>query len=681
MRSCPPIDSGFDLSLAEDLARMESFNKHLYRPHTYLHKWWARRCGTTFRLILKHLVQDPACCDYYAPGGLEGQTILDPMMGGGTTLHEAIRLGANVIGMDVDPIPILQARAALSDVSLRRLTEAFDAFHGTVRNRMADLFVTECPVCRDPTEVQFVLYGRRRSCACGAVLFVDSLILRHGRDNSAVTICPRCRRIGRDGRCTCGSDEFPVQVVEKGTVRCAHCGKPYRDDTDVPFYAQYVPLAVVGRCREDGLFFKTASSRDTEKCLRPDAPRPSFAGAEGFHIKPGPKSVELVRRGITSYLDLFSFRQLLYLRYAAAALKDVEPLIRLNLALLVSTSLEFNSMLCGYKGGDRRRPGAIRHTFSHHAYSFPYTALENNPLFPAKTSGTLQSLFHSRIVRGRLWAKAPRERAVRSSGVVETVLVAGEVNIGVEASSSSDLTSGTRRFLLMQGSSASMTLQSDSVDHVVTDPPYFDSVQYTDLAAFFRAWLRVLVPGAAHWDYNEAEAAVETHGCKDNDRYIRMLTSIFSESRRVLKKDYGRLIFTFHHGNPRGWSALTIALKRAGFVLVNRYIVLSENPSSVHIMNLKAIRHDAILITAPEESGLRPHWKLPGRLDAADSRTFCESCATTLGWMLGSGLSEEDMAVKWDSLMTATRSPAVRGSCAMRAESKKTVRRKSTVKT
>ena len=40
--------------------------------------------------------------------------MLDPMMGGGTTLHEALRLGASVIGADVDPIPIVQARASLT---------------------------------------------------------------------------------------------------------------------------------------------------------------------------------------------------------------------------------------------------------------------------------------------------------------------------------------------------------------------------------------------------------------------------------------------------------------------------------------------------------------------------------------------------------------------------------------
>ena len=39
----PPIDADFDVELANTLAELESYNKHLYRPNTYLHKWWARR--------------------------------------------------------------------------------------------------------------------------------------------------------------------------------------------------------------------------------------------------------------------------------------------------------------------------------------------------------------------------------------------------------------------------------------------------------------------------------------------------------------------------------------------------------------------------------------------------------------------------------------------------------------
>src|SRR5690554_7290144 len=161
------LDKEFPVDFANSLAHLESYNKHLYRPNTYLHKWWARRCGSTFRLILKHLVRTETLKDYYAPGGLEGKIILDPMMGGGTTLHEAIRLGANVIGADIDPIPVLQARATLSEVPLAQLEEAFRTLCAALDRRISPLFETECPQCNERGPLRFVLYGAQRSCGCG----------------------------------------------------------------------------------------------------------------------------------------------------------------------------------------------------------------------------------------------------------------------------------------------------------------------------------------------------------------------------------------------------------------------------------------------------------------------------------------------------------------------------------
>ena len=77
-----PIDKYFPEDEANKLAALESYNKHLYRPNTYLHKWWARRSGTTFRYILKQLVSDTIKRNFYEAGGLEGKIIFDPMMGG-----------------------------------------------------------------------------------------------------------------------------------------------------------------------------------------------------------------------------------------------------------------------------------------------------------------------------------------------------------------------------------------------------------------------------------------------------------------------------------------------------------------------------------------------------------------------------------------------------------------------
>jgi len=648
----PLIDREFDVELADTLARQESFNKHLYRPNTYLHKWWARRCGSTFRAILKHLQSSTESSDYYAPEGLAGLVILDPMMGGGTTLHEAIRLGANVIGADIDPIPILQARASLSQIPWQTLERAFNQLYQDLYRDLGGLFRTTCPECGLKVDSKFFLYASRRECDCGEALVVDSLVLRHNADGSTVRICEQCHDIVTTERCHCVSVGEPVRIVEKGRKVCDRCGGKYRERLDLPFYQRYVPIAVVGDCTRHGLFFRKPGAADIELMQRADAARDTMkAGIESsYAVEAGPKSRDLVSHGISSYLDLFSSRQRLYLSRATSRLQAFDPLVRLNLALLVSTSLEFNSMLCGYKGGGVRRPGAVRHVFAHHAYTFPYTALENNPLYREAASGTLRHLFRSRIKRARTWAADPVERRVEQ-GKVRKTTITGEVDAGVEVTRPEELSCGDHKFMLLQGSSARLRLPDDSVDHIVTDPPYFDSVQYSDLAAFFRVWLRDMVPGAAVWDYAIEESAVDPQA-NGNGQYAAVLGGIFSECSRVLKRASGRMVFTYHHWDPKAWAALTKALKQGGFILVNRYVVHSENPASVHILNLNSLRHDAILVLASVESGIARRWERPSAVDASDSRLFCEDCASSLGWMLDEALTDDRIDEEWGRLLT-----------------------------
>ena len=140
--------------------------------------------------------------------------------------------------------------------------------------------------------------------------------------------------------------------------------------------------------------------------------------------------------------------------------------------------------------------------------------------------------------------------------------------------------------MLRQGSATTLDLLNDSIDAIVTDPPYFDSVQYSDLSAFFRVWLKRMLPEKAEWTYDVSDSAVDPHNNDRESRYTELISQIFAECNRVLNKNHGRLIFTFHHWNPKGWAALTLALQRAGFVLLNRTVVHSESPVSVHIKNM-----------------------------------------------------------------------------------------------
>ena len=649
------IDRAFPEGFVDELSRREVFNKHLFRPNTYLHKWWARRCGTMFRAILKQFAPDADRRDYYAPGGLEGKTVLDPMMGGGTTLHEAIRLGANVIGADIDPIPIVQARASLSRASLPSLRTSFERLHSDLYDSLGNYFKTECPTCQATVDSQYTLHGLRKTCACGEVTQIDQYVLRQESDR-VVKICPVCRQIhsGESDRCAeCAGVGWDGQLIIKSQESCADCGHEYSELRDLSYYARFTPVAIAATCIEHGFFFRSPGERDLIRIEQSEGLRAEldFGPVEDFEIMDGPKSGDLINHGVGSYLDLFSSRQLLYINHAIQALNECNGIEKLNLAMLVSASLEFNSMMCGYKGWYKRRPGAIRHVFALHAYSFPYTALENNPVNPRRSSGNLQILFRDRIERGRKWASLPVERRIGENGKTELVKILGESDSGDEVFSQADLSRDRQKFRLIQGDSRRLPIDSRSMDLIVTDPPYYDSVQYSDLAAFFRVWLSRLLPDEAEWNYDESGSAVET---KEGNAggYMAALSAIFAECARTLKPRYGRMVFTYHHWDPSAWAELTIALGDAGFRLKNAYVVFSEHPISVHIRNLNSIKHDSILVLALDDgessSGV---WSPPERIDTTDSETFCRMCAAALGWILENESSPSEIHAIWEALI------------------------------
>jgi hypothetical protein len=292
------IDTSFPEESANALAYIESFNKHLFRPNTYLHKRWARRSGTTFWHILKQLVPDPARRDYYFPGGLEGVTVLDPMMGVGTILHEAIRPGAYVIGFDIDPIPVLQAKASLSDVPLSEKEKVFRAFRSELVKRMLKYYVTACRECGGAAEIQFTLYGQRKLGPDCEVLVADSLALREEPDGTEKNI-----------RTTYPSLEFSIDgrswpIVEKDEANKNGVNRKPSDILSNTFAERYVPLVIAGHCETHKGFLKKidpADNMNISAAARWVKRNAHFTDAD-FQIPDGPKSGDLLNRETQTFL-------------------------------------------------------------------------------------------------------------------------------------------------------------------------------------------------------------------------------------------------------------------------------------------------------------------------------------------------------------------------------------------
>lgn len=641
--SHPIIDIEFPINQADSLIKKEAYNKHLYRPNTYLHKWWARRSGVTFRCILKQLVEDPSKTNYYSAGGLENKIIFDPMMGGGTTLHEAIRLGANVIGVDIEPIPVLQAKATLTQIELSKINELFDEYFTFLTESIGDLFKTSCPICQDSCDIQYTLYGLKKACDCSEYIVIDNYVLQERKGNN-LTICPDCHDVLTEPSHVCKSDK-KIRLLEKTVKNCPKCGKPLKEFTNLPYTDRYVPLVICGNCSEHGQFFKPFSDTDKKNIVKAknSVKKGLPFNRDLLKISPGTKSSDLINRKIGYYDEVFTPRQLLYIKYSIEYLQKIQDgAERIPLALLISTSLEFNSLLCGYKGAGILRPGAIRHVFSYHAYTFPYTALENNPVYPQLSSGSLKRIFNDRLVKSIKWSYEPIEREITDSKIRE-VKIPGEIDRGVQVFDIKKLITGSRKFYLKQTDASSFSVPNNFVDFVVTDPPYFDSVQYSELSEFFRVWLEHFIPNDADWNYSSHNSAV-SNKMKEKGRYSDLLTDIWTNCKNCLKADRGRLVFTFHHWRSQAWAELIISLNRAGFELINFYVVESENPTSVHISGINSLKHDAILVCAPKNWTIKKSlWKRPLPIKTSDSYEFIQSCGEMTGWILENEITENEI--------------------------------------
>ena len=113
------------------------------------------------------------------------------------------------------------------------------------------------------------------------------------------------------------------------------------------------------------------------------------------------------------------------------------------------------------------------------------------------------------------------------------------------------------------GTSQNLSFLPDaSVDLVLTDPPYFDNIAYSELAEFFLPWLRLL--DVVSPDSGLEQVMLDSLGGRRGDtesleKYTAGLSGVFSEVARVLKPS-GVMVFSYRHAVPEAWRALASAI-------------------------------------------------------------------------------------------------------------------------
>src|SRR6266508_4098718 len=148
-----------------------------------------------------------------------------------------------------------------------------------------------------------------------------------------------------------------------------------------------------------------------------------------------------------------------------------------------------------------------------------------------------------------------------------------------------------------QANAMALPYRDASVDAVVTDPPYYDMIEYADASDLFHVWLkRVLFDiepdlfgdraaggkdGLQNKDDEIIVRRVHEPGRirHDKDFYEASLSKAFAEARRVLRPD-GHLVVVFGHSDPDAWRRLLGALHEAGFVVTSSWPSRSESANT-----------------------------------------------------------------------------------------------------
>lgn len=112
------------------------------------------------------------------------------------------------------------------------------------------------------------------------------------------------------------------------------------------------------------------------------------------------------------------------------------------------------------------------------------------------------------------------------------------------------------------------------MDAVITDPPFFDNVHYSQLADFFHVWQRHIL-GEGGIRARETTRSPDEVQQGEADAFESRLGAVWKECHRVLRDD-GLLIFTYHHSRPEGWRCVLHALADAGFVVVAAHPIKAE---------------------------------------------------------------------------------------------------------
>lgn len=572
------------------------------------HKWFARRLAATAR-SLAIAACTPAdqnfWSGYYGETDCQGVSVLDPFMGGGVMLLEASRLGADIRGVDVEPVA-----AAVSDfqgrlAKLPDLGAALDELKASVGAEMAPFYDATGPDGTKETMLHafWVQQHTCKNCSHTFDAHPSFRLAWNDADKREWIICQGCgelheRKLGKKAHaCECGVSTKPLATrLERGAAICPECGHKERlidvaKRTEMPpnfrlFALETIPAGPEARYPNakrhirkstdaDAAVFEAAKVRLASELAKD----PQFL-ARGPIPTDGRSDNRLIQYGYVDYADLFGARQKLHLGLLARQIASLEGEVSEAMKIAFSDHLTTNNMLCAYAGGWRR----LTALFSIRAYRHIVRPVEVNPWLEKNGRGTYPNAVRA-VQRA---AKAMQE-------AVEPTAEAGIREVRWHEPGSWDVRCQDARDL--------SHIASASVDLVLTDPPYFNYIAYSELGHFFVPWMvRFGMVGDQHLSLFPKGQLAKAGGGHDAARaFGESLGEAMREVHRVCKPN-ARMVFTYQNLDGRGWQSLASALAIAGIRPVRVWPMYGDSSSGLH-KRANSISWDCVVLCVLDHEG------------------------------------------------------------------------------
>ena len=576
--------------------------------------------------------------------GTDRLTVVDPFCGGGSTLVEAQRLGLQSLGSDLNPIPVLISRALVeyaSNVRARKplrgdpslsVAPNLDGFlsdvksyaaliRDDVQHKIGDLypslgdgytpyawFWARTVVCRNP------------SCRATIPLLASLWLSKAKTEKAWIALSAHDAHVKYEVE-TSGEPGSPPKVGRGGDFKCVRCGtlapEEYvrQEAVEGRMSAEMTVIAGMRNRKRSFVPADQAQRKAANVPLPEDAPHTELVGKA---------TVNVPLYGIRTQADLFLPRQLVMLGAFADAVSEVHGRVIADggdeayadavaavLGLCVGKLAQSHSTLVRWNA----REGATAKAepaFARHAIPMTWDFVEANP-FGGSVGDWMQIV----------------ETALRAFGEVSTDGPAGTV-------------------LQLDARSVQNTIAGQPVV-VVTDPPYFNQINYADLSDYFYVWIRravrnldpALFSTLTTPKSSELVASPQRHnGNQDEAKnyFISGFTEVFTGLVQAAKSYPVVVIYAFRQQEidqgervSTGWEALLAALLDAKLAVVGAWPISGARNARMIGIERNALATYVAMVCRPRPAharlGTRREFRTQLRAELGDAVTELQNAA------------------------------------------------------